>query len=286
MKNHFFLAVAALLSIMHSVLYPTNSWAEVKIVIMQAQKGDAQHYRPLLDYLNTNGVQASFVAARSYPHAAELFGNGSVDGMFSGSGIAGCMIIMNLAYPVVRPLHLWDLSTKWAVVIGPKGSPRFTQNPDYFTGKRVIFCGLASSGEFYFHSITGIAGHGATILKASSHGAALDALSRKAADIAIVKNRIWDQTKQKYPELIRLGEDPGENPDNTLMIAKHAEAAVVKKLLNALLGLGSDSSPEALAVKESLGIKGYLRTTLDDFKYTIPMLKKAGVDKGFNFDFE
>jgi ABC-type phosphate/phosphonate transport system substrate-binding protein len=286
MKSNGLMWSKILSVLMIGVICPTMVNAEFKIVVMQDQRGEAKHYRSLLNYLNSNGVEASFVAARSYPQAAELFANESVDGMFSGSGIAGCMLIKDLAYPVARPVHLSGWSTYWAVVIGPKGSPIFTQDPGYFKGKRVIFCSLASSGEFYFHSITGTAKHGATLLKASSHGAALDALSRKAADIAIVKNRIWDQTKDKYPELIRLGEDPGENPDGTLIVAKHAETAVVEKLLKVLLNLETDLSPEAVAVKENLGIKGYLRTTMDDFKFTIPMLKKAGVDKGFNFEFQ
>jgi hypothetical protein len=41
-----------------------------------------------------------------------------------------------------------------------------------------------------------------------------------------------------------------------------------------------------MAAKKHLGIKGYLRTTVDDFKFTIPLLEKAGVDKGFNFEFK
>ena len=286
MKNTFLIYAKLLSVLMLCLMCPTMVNAEFKIAIMQAQRGDAKHYRPLLDYLKINGVEASFAASQSYPHAAELFANGSVDGMFSGSGIAGCMLIKDLAYPLARPVHLEGWSTYWAVVIGPKGSRKFTQDSGYFNGKRVIFCGLASSGEFYFHSIAGTAEHGATILKASSHGAALDALSRKAADIAIVKNRIWEKTKNKYPELVFLGEDPGENPDGTLIISRHAEAVVVERLLNALLRLENDPSPEAMAAKKHLGIKGYLRTTVDDFKFTIPLLEKAGVDKGFNFEFK
>ena len=52
--------------------------------------------------------------------------------MFSGSGIAGCMIIKDLAYPVVRPVSNGGWSTYWAVVLAPKGSPRFTQDAAYF----------------------------------------------------------------------------------------------------------------------------------------------------------
>lgn len=283
MKNMRLPTMISLSVLLLSILFPAIAAAEFKIVIMQDKKGDAAKYRPLLGYLKANNIDAAFVAARSYPHAAELFAQGSVDGMFSGAGIAGCMIIKNVAYPVVRPVHKEGWSTYWAVVIGPKGAGRFTQEADYFIGKRVIFCSLASSGEFFFRSTTGTTEISATVLKASSHGAALDALKRKAADIAIIKNRVWDKAKERYPDLMRLGEDPGENPDGTLIIAKHTETDAVKKLVNVLLRIESDTSSAATAVREKLGIKGYMRTTLEDFRFTIPMLKKAGVDEDFAF---
>ena len=158
-------------------------------------------------------MKASFVAAKTYPQAAKMFEKGKVDGMFSGSGIAGCMIIKGLAYPVVRPISMAGWSTYWAVVLAPTGSARFTQNAEYFNNKRVIFCGLASSGEFFYRAIKGDKEINAKTLKASSHGAAIDALDRGVADIAIVKNRVWDSVKGKYDGIARVGEDPGENPN-------------------------------------------------------------------------
>ena len=52
-----------------------------------------------------------------------------------------------------------------------------------------VGCQSHSSGEFYARSILGSK---RKLLKASSHGMAIDALSRGKADIAIVKNRVWD----------------------------------------------------------------------------------------------
>lgn len=100
MKTKYWLTAIIFLAATFGVLFPAPVYAEFRIVIMQEKKGSAAKYRPLLDYLKNSGIEASFVAARSYPHAAELFTTGSVDGMFSGSGIAGCMIIKDLAYPI------------------------------------------------------------------------------------------------------------------------------------------------------------------------------------------
>jgi ABC-type phosphate/phosphonate transport system substrate-binding protein len=283
-KSTPFLAVFLVLAA--TLFYSDPASADFRIIIMQDQQGAAAKYRPLLTYLKGRGIDASFVAARTYPEAAELFSSGKADGMFSGSGIAVCMIIKRLANPLVRPVHVEGWSTYWAVVIGPKGSKRFTQDVGFFDNKKVIFSSLASSGEFYFHSLDGSIQPQVTILKASSHGAALDALARQAADYAIVKNRVWEKTRQNYPDLMRVGEDPGENPDGTLIVSITTDKQVVENLRNALLELKQDQSPRALSAKKELNIEGFIPTTREDFNYTMQLLKKAGVDQNFNFSFE
>jgi len=267
------------------ILPSTISYAGFKICLMQEQKGAAAKFRPLLNYLIKKGVKASFVAAKTYPQAANMFAKGKVDGMFSGSGIAGCMIIKGLAYPVVRPVSNGGWSTYWAVALAPKGSDRFTQNADYFHNKRVIFCGLASSGEFFYRAVKGDNNIEVKTLNAASHGAAIDALDRGAADVAIVKNRVWDSVKGKYKGIARVGEDPGENPNMALIVSKKADPAVVKRISNILLGLKDDHSPEAEAVKEKMGITGFIKTTEEDFRFTLPLLKRAGVDASFDFKY-
>ena len=279
------LPTCIVLTLILIVSIPLTAGASFRIAIMQERKGAAADFRPLLDYLEKNGTPATFVSAVSYPHAARMFADGSVDGMFSGSGVAGCMIIKDLARPVVRPVNAEGWSTYRAVVIAPEGSPRFVQNPDYFEGKRVICCGLASSGEFYFRSIMGGDFRGATLLMAASHWAAVDALSRGAADVAIVKDRVWDKVKSNYGTLVRVGEDPGENPDGTLIVSKTTDPKTVEGISTLLLGIESDPSPEAAAVKKALNIRGYLPTTVEDFKTTIRILRQAGVDKDFDFAF-
>ncbi|MDP2279046.1 MAG: PhnD/SsuA/transferrin family substrate-binding protein [Nitrospirota bacterium] len=260
--------------------------AEFKIVIMQDDKGAAERYQPLLAYLKKNGVDATLVGAPNYTAAAQMFTAGEGDAMFSGSGVAGTLIIKNLAIPSVRPLSKEGHSTYWGVIIASKGSPKFTGSPDYFKDKKVIFTALASSGEFFYRSIPNIKNVKATTLIAASHGAALDVLTRGAADIAIVKNRIWDKKMGEFPTLEKVGDDKNENPDMTLMVSKKADSKIASKISDALLSLKGDTSPEAQAVKEKLSIQGYIKTTKEDFKHTLSLLKKAGVTKAFDFKFE
>jgi ABC-type phosphate/phosphonate transport system substrate-binding protein len=259
---------------------------EFRIAIMQDQTGAAQKYRPLIDYLGKKGIQVSLVAAKDYTAAASLFASGGVDAMFSGSGIAGTLFIKELAVPEVRPVDREGHSTYWAVIIAPKGSSKFTGSADYFNGKRVLFTSLASSGEFYYHSLKGIANIKATLMRAASHGAALDALDKAQADIAIVKNRVWDKNKTKYPNLVLVGEDKGENPDDTLIVSLKANRKTAAQVTASLLSLKDDPSPEARMVKDSLSVQGFIKTTNRDFVHTLSLLKNAGVTKTFNFSYE
>jgi len=257
---------------------------QFKIAIMQDQKDAAQKFKPLVDYLKNKGIDVSFVGTPNYTGAANMFADGKADAMFSGSGVAGTMIIKDVSYPVVRPVGKDGMSTYWAVILAPKGSPKYTGSSDYFNGKKVIFCSLASSGEFYFHSI---GGHktAAQMLNAASHGAAIDALAKGAAEVAIVKNRVWDKMKSQYPNLESVGEDTGENPDGTLIVSNKVDQKVAEKVKKALLAVSDDSSADARAVLDSMNIKGYIETTQKDFSHTTAMLKKAGVDKAFDFSY-
>jgi ABC-type phosphate/phosphonate transport system substrate-binding protein len=257
--------------------------ADLKIALVQAQAGDARKYQPLMEFLAGKGVSASFVTAPDYRAAASMFASGSVDAMFGGSGIAGTMMIKGLADPLVRPMAADGASTYRAVVIAPKGSPRFTGSGSYFDGKRIIFSALASAGEFFFHSV-GTSRPAAT-LKAASHGAALDALARGQADVAIVKNHVWTKERAKYASLEEVGADVGENPDGTLIVSRKLAPAVAAHISGALVALKGDAAPAAAQARASLGITGFVAATEKDFEHTLALLKRAGVTKDFAFSF-
>ena len=285
MKTTKSMLVILCFSLIFCISFSGYVYAGFKIGIMQDKKGSSVKFRFLLNYFSKNGVDVSFVAATNYLQAAKMFSEGRLDGMFSGAGIAGCMIIKGLADPVARPVNSEGWSTYWAVVLAPKGAPRFMQNANYFQNKKVIFCSLASSGEFFYRSIKENTKIDAIIMKASSHRSAIDALSRGVADVAIVKNRVWEKIKTNYPYIECVGKDPGENPNGTLIVSKKTDPKIVDKISSIMLGLKTDKSAEAKSVKEKLKITGYIKTTVDDFKFTIALLKKAGVDKSFNFVF-
>ncbi len=256
-----------------------------KIAIMQDKAGEARKFQPLLDYLNSKGLHAKFITARNYPAAASMFASGKIDAMFSGSGVAGSFIIKGLAKPVVRPLSNAGWSTYWAVVLAPKDAKQYTNNSSYFSGKKVIFCSLASSGEFFFRSTSGAMEAAEATLLAPSHGSAIDALGRGKADVAIVKNRVWESVKEKYPNLKKVAEDRGANPNGTLISSNKTNPAKIAMAKKILMGLTGDTSKVAMKIKKDLGILGYIETTEKDFAHTISLLKAAGVTRDFNFEF-
>lgn len=255
--------------------------ATFNIGIMQAQSGTAKKYAPLEAYLQKRDIHIKFIPLNSYTEAAARFEKGEVDGMFSGSGVAGALLLKGLVNPLVRPVDTQGRSTYWAVVVGRKGDKPFTGSAAYFSGKKVAFSALASSGEFFFLAIPGIDRVGARTIVATNHQDALDKLTRGDADAAIVKNTVWDSLKGKYPALEQVGQDGGQNPNETLIVSKKTSPENLKHMLSVLLAVGSD--PEAAAVRESMGIKGFMVTTTNDFGHTFTLLKRAGVTPQYDF---
>lgn len=256
---------------------------EFRLAIMQAQKGTAAKFKTLQIYLDKHGIQTRLVAAENYTAAAQMFADGRVDGMFSGSGVAGAMIVKKVAFPLLRPVASNGTSTYWAVVLARKGAPKFDGSAGYFKGKRIASCALASSGEFFLRSIPGAREKVAELKIVGSHGEAIEAVKRGEADIAIVKNLVWDNLKAQYPTLEQVGSDNGQNPNDTLIASGKTDQAVVRKLMETLLALKSDASPEANAVRRDLGIQGYILTSAADFSHTLGLLQKAGVGPDYDF---
>ena len=256
------------------------------LAIMQGEKNAAQKFKPLIAYLQKNGIEVNLIAAPNFSAAAKMFSAGTVDAMFSGSGIAGAMIIKGLAVPLVRPLSKEGHSTYHAVIIAHEGSPKFTGSADYFKDKKVVFCSLASAGEFYYHSIPGVNAVNATIIKVVSHDKAIEMLANRLADIAIVKNHVWNKMKNKYPRLKLIGEDTGENPDGTLIVSNKTDPKLAARISEALRTQKDNTSTQAYLARNELDISGYIKTTKEDFKHTLALLKKAGVDKSFDFTFK
>ncbi|MBL6991612.1 MAG: PhnD/SsuA/transferrin family substrate-binding protein [Bacteriovoracaceae bacterium] len=259
----------------------------LKIGIMQDQKGLINKFAPLGPYLKTKNINVQFIGFESYQSAADKFKNNKIHAMFSGSGVAGSFIIKGLAIPVVRPLRRDGGSHYYAVVIAPVGSKKFRGMPSYFSKKKIAFSTLASSGEFFYRALTRSSKYKAAhILKTASHGAAVKALAAKIVDIAIVKNLVWDDLKKDYSGIEQVGEDYEQNPDNVLIVSTNFKKQDTKKISDILISINSDHTKQAKAAKDTMEIFGFIKTSIRDFKYTIELLKLAGVNDEFDFSFK
>ncbi len=274
-----------LFGVVLAALLPASSGAaQLRIAYTQDQKNIVKKYMPLMDYLAKKGIVPSYEEVKDYPAAATLFASGGVDAMFCGSGVAGAFMISELAVPLVRPVNTDGHSTYWAVVLAPKGAPLFAGSAEYFKGKKVAFTSLDSAGEFYFGSLPGAAPTDTIRIIAASPGDAIEALDKGQADIAIVKNRVWDSVQSRYPNLAKIGEDKGENSDGTLIVSVNMPISLRAKIAADLVAMQNDPSPEAQAAKKSMKIFGFIKTSDKDFEHTLTLLKNAGVTRSFLFD--
>jgi ABC-type phosphate/phosphonate transport system substrate-binding protein len=119
---------------------------------------------------------------------------------------------------------------------------------------------------------------------AASHLIAINAVQSGAADYAVVKNMVWDPAK--FPGLALVGEDKGENPNNTLIMSNAAVDRYGEEIKRLLLKLESDASAQAAEVKRLFGIKAFIPTTNADFAHTFSLFEKAHLNpKTFTFSF-
>jgi len=260
-------------------------------VIMSSEdpKKEGPKYAALAEYLKAgaSGIgEIQLRVAKDYTEAAKLFQSAEVDGMFSGSFVAGIFIKKEVARPIARPVLTSGATTYKAVVIAREGTKPFTGIED-FRGKKVAYTLLGSSGEVF---VRGLLPAGEkpenvyTPVPAASHLIAINAVQSGAADYAVVKNMVWDPAK--FPGLALVGEDKGENPNNTLIMSNAAAAKHGEDIKRLLLKLESDAGAQAAEVKKLFGIKGYLSTTSADFTHTYELIEKAHINaKTFAFSF-
>ena len=224
--------------------------------------------------------------AKNYPEAARLFAEGHVEGMFSGSFVASVFIAKGLARPVVRPLATNGSSTYRTSVVAKQGAAPFAGIAD-FKGKRVAYCLLASAGDVFALSLLGPGEKPESVftpVPVDSHQAALEAVMSGAADYAVVKSTVF--AAAAYPGLIAVEADAGEHPDNTLIMPNDAFEKYGALISRVLLGLESDTSEKAAAVRQSFGCRGFIATAGTDFAPTFTLLRKARVNpKTFDFAF-
>jgi len=263
----------------------------LQFVIMSSEdpKKEGPKYAALAEYLKAGSPAIADIqlrVAKDYPEAARLFQSGEVEGMFSGSFVAGIFIKKGVAAPIARPVLNNGATTYKAYIIAKEGTKRFSGIGD-FRGKKVAYTLLASSGEAFVRSLLP-AGEKPenlfTPVPAATHQIAINAVQSGAADYAVVKNMVWDPAK--FPGLALVGEDKGENPNNTLIMSSAAAGKYGEDVKRQLLKLESDAGASAVEVKKLFGVKAFIATTEADFAHTFEIFEQAHINaKTFDFAF-
>jgi len=260
-------------------------------VIMSSEdpKKEGPKYAALAEYLKAGSPEIADIqlrVAKDYPEAAKLFQGAEVDGMFSGSFVAGIFIKKEVAKPIARPVLASGATTYKAVIIAKEGTKPFAGIGD-FRGKKVAYTLLASSGEAFVRGLLPAGEKPETVytpVPAASHLIAINAVQSGAADYAVVKNMVWDPAK--FPGLVLVGEDKGENPNNTLIMSNAAAGKHGEHIRTLLLKLESDTGALAAEVKKLFGVKAFIPTTNADFNHTFEIFEKANINaKTFDFKF-
>jgi ABC-type phosphate/phosphonate transport system substrate-binding protein len=260
-------------------------------VIMSSEdpKTEGPKYTALAEYLKAGSPGIGDIelrVAKDYPEAAKLFQGSEVDGMFSGSFVAGIFIKKEVAKPVARPVLNSGATTYKAVIIAKQGTKPFAGIGD-FRGKKVAYTLLASSGEAFVRGLLPAGEKPESVytpVPAASHMIAIKAVESGAADYAVVKNMVWKPAD--FPGLTLVGEDKGENPNNTLILSNAAADKYGEEIKRHLLKLEADTGAQAMKVKDMFKIKGFIPTTNADFSHTFEIFEKAGISaKTFDFKF-
>ncbi|MHB8834768.1 MAG: PhnD/SsuA/transferrin family substrate-binding protein [Candidatus Methylomirabilia bacterium] len=260
-------------------------------VIMSSEdpKKEGPKYAALAEYLKAGspGIgEIQLRVAKDYPEAAQLFKGGEVDGMFSGSFVAGIFIKKEVAKPIARPVLANGATTYKAYIIAKEGTKPFAGIGD-FRGKKVAYTLLASSGDAFVRGLLAADEKAESVytpVPAASHQIAINAVQSGAADYAVVKNLVWDSAK--YPGLALVGEDNGQNPNMTLIMSNAAAGKHGAEIQRQLLKLESDTGAQAAEVKKLFGIRAFIPTTNVDFNHTFEIFEKAHVNaKTFDFSF-
>lgn len=240
------------------------------------QPNTVKKFEILADYLTSKGLPVTVIPYGNGAAAVAMAEKGQLDLLVAGSGLGATLIAKGLASPLARPVDRLGRSTYWAVLVAPKGSKPFDGRAGYFNGKRIAFTIMASSGEFFYRATPGIADVKTTIREVATHQEAIELASKGEVDLAIVKNTAWLAARGKYPNLVEIGSDGGQNPNDTIVAGKTLTTAESGKLLTLLLGVGKDESDAAARLKEGLGVMDFTITTVNDFSHTFGLMRRAG----------
>jgi len=244
-----------------------------------------ERYRPIGEYIyKKTDIKIKFTILSRYGNIIHRFHEKNLDGAFWGSFI-GAMAIKKLEIiPIARPVNLDGTSTYYGYILVRKDSN--IKNVSDMKGKVIAFVERTTTTGYIFpkayfreHGIKDLDKFFKEYYFTGSHDAAIYAVLNREADIACVKNTIYELLSSKDPrikkELFIIARSP-DVPSNTLGLKKDISRTVREKIKSTLLEMHKD--PEGQKVLKKFRALRFIETRKEDYLLIFDIAKKAGID--------
>ncbi len=242
-------------------------------------------YKPLEAYLTKKtGIKVNFNILTHYGDIIDYYLGMKLDGAFFGSLTAVLAYEKLEIEPILRQVNMDGTDTYHSYLFVRKDSG--IKGVKDLKGKVMAYVDKATLAGYVFpvaylrdNGVIDIKNYFSNYYFTGSHDAAIFAVLNGKADIAAVKNTIYDSLSKENPridkELVIIAEST-KVPSNGLSLNKYIDESIRIKVKETLLNMDKDT--EGKKVLQEFGAKKFIETTRDDFKGVFTILEKAGID--------
>lgn len=244
-----------------------------------------ERYEPLAGYLSEKaGIQVKLKVLTHYGNVIENFESLKLDGAFFGS-FGYSLAHARLGVEVLaRPEAPDGTSTYRGVLFVRKDSG--IRSVAQMKGKRLALVAKATMAGYLFPLVrlreAGVErpkAHFKEIYFAGSHdGTIRDVLDGKA-DVGASKNTVFRELAEANPRLanqLAVVAESVDVPENGLALRRTIDAAVKRRLRDALIAM--DSDPEGQKVLRQFGARRFIATTDADYEPVLRYCAVSGID--------
>lgn len=251
-----------------------------------------RRYELLKSYLTKKtGIKISFSIVKSHGDIVDLFYGLDLDGAFFGSLTALLANTKIEIEPVARIVDIYGHSTCRGYILIRKDSG--IKDVRGLKGKTMAFVDKASTTGYIFpvaylkeRGVRDTNRYFSEYFFSGSHDAAIKSVLEKKADVTAVKSTVYQYLADNDPriskELMVIAESM-EFPSNTLWLSKHIDRDIRAKIKKALIDMDNDK--EGMQTLRQFGAKGFIDTTIGDYKNVFLILKKAGIKDLSTYDY-
>ena len=252
----------------------------------------AKRYKNLESYLTVKtGKKVNFKVISQYGNIIDYFYGMKLDGAFFGSLTAVLANSKLEVEPVARPVDINGRSTARGCIIVRKDSG--IKGVEDLKGKVMIYVDKASVSGYVFplayfkkHGVKNVQTYLKGYSFAGSHDAVIRDVLEKDSDAGAVKSTVYEALAGKNPRIekeLTIIAESIDFPSDALWLNKNLDSGIRKTFKEAMLNMNKD--PEGQKVLSEFGAKGFIETTVDDYKGVLTILKEVGIKDLNTFDY-